>query len=145
MVNSWHTCVGCGTGDGRWIHGAAAVPPGLCSAGSLPRPVGRLGSAGGGSSSLGLLLASSGLPIPRCMSASSITSMELSAEDSDAAIAHGSSGDQTMQVSLSHTRLSCKTLEPLFEHAAGVKNYKKTNRRKQAIMPVDEESTWKLP
>jgi len=81
------TCVGGGTGDGRWIHGAAAVPPGLCSAGSLPRPVGRVGSAGGSSSSLGL--GSSGLPIPRCMSASSITSMELSADVRVAAIVHG--------------------------------------------------------
>jgi len=86
-----HTCVGGGSGDGGdggCIQGAAAVPtaPGLCSAGSLPRPVGRVGSAGGSSSSLGL--GSSDLPIPRCMSASSITSMELSA-DVRTAIVHG--------------------------------------------------------
>lgn len=85
------TCVGaCGTGDGevgRWIHGAPAVPPGLCSAGSLPLPVGRVGSAGGSSSSLGL--DSSGLPIPRCISASSITSMELSDDVRRDAIVHG--------------------------------------------------------
>lgn len=58
--------------------------PGLCKEGSLPLTVGRVGSAGG-ASSLGFW--SSGFPIPLCMSASSIISMELSAVDRDDAIA----------------------------------------------------------
>ena len=49
--------------------------------GGRPLTVGRVGSAGG-SSSLGL---SSGLPIPLCLSASSICSIELSADDSEEA------------------------------------------------------------